>query len=362
MKIFRICAAALPIALLAGQAATAQDGFRFYGHLIPAHVTFDDGGTSTSEFADSGHAPSRVGIWWESAANNGTFKFNFETALGFRGTGGISQTTTPDFWDWKVTNLRKIEGIYMSERLGTISFGQGSMASDGVANSDYSGTGLTTYNAIGDSAGGFFFRTTGGALSAVTVGSVFKNFDGSRKGRARYDTPSLGGVNLSASVGTEILASGNNDVLYDIAARYAGEHGSMMVKASAGVLWTNVSGGGTSHQYAGTVSALHTPSGFNVTVAAGQNSADASYVYGKVGVTRKFFSAGSTAVALDYYMGQDMVTAGDSSDTVGIGVVQHIDKANMEVYLGYRCYSYSDTSVTTYRDANSILFGGRWKF
>ncbi|WP_204114665.1 porin [Shimia biformata] len=354
--------AALPLGIGMAQTAAAEDGFRFYGFVNPAIVSFDDGATTTTEFADSSHAPSRIGIWWERPMSSATFKFNFETALGFRGTSSISQTTTPDIWDWDKTKLRKIDAIFETSTAGTFSVGQGSMATDGVTNSDLSGTSLTTYNAIGDSAGGFFFRTSGGALSTVKVGSVYPNFDGSRKGRLRYDSPDLGGLTLSASVGTEILSSGNDDVLYDVAARYAREFGSMKYVASAGVLWNDMDGGGTTHQYAGTFSALHMPSGFNVTVAAGQNSADASYIYGKLGVRRDFFAFGTTSIAVDYYMGQDNVSAGDESDAVGIGIVQEIDSADLEVYFGFRQYGYADTTATTYQDANSYLFGARWKF
>ena len=136
----------------------------------------------------------------------------------------------------------------------------------------------------------------------------------------------------------------------------------MKYSGGAGIMWTEVSWGGASHRLAGSFSALHMPSGFTVSVAACQNSADASYVYGKVGVTKNWFGIGATSVAIDYFKGNDQVASGDSSDTIGVGIVQNIDAADMEIYAGYRRHGYSDASPTTYQDIDSYMLGARWKF
>ena len=70
---------------------------------------------------------------------------------------------------------------------------------------------------------------------------------------------------------------------------------------------------------------------------------------------------GTTAVAVDYYMGDDMVSDGDSSAAVGLGLVQKIDDLNLEAYLGYYHYSYEDTT-SDFEDASSIIVGARWRF
>lgn len=66
--------------------------------------------------------------------------------------------------------------------------------------------------------------------------------------------------------------------------------------------------------------------------------------------------------AAGYYQGDDIVSAGSKSDAVGLVYVQHFDDLNMEAYVGYWNYGFSDLSATSYQDAQSILFGARWKF
>lgn len=56
------------------------------------------------------------------------------------------------------------------------------------------------------------------------------------------------------------------------------------------------------------------------------------------------------------------MSAGSKSDAVGLVYVQHFDDLNMEAYVGYWNYGFSDLSATSYQDAQSILFGARWKF
>jgi len=72
---------------------------------------------------------------------------------------------------------------------------------------------------------------------------------------------------------------------------------------------------------------------------------------------------GATSFSVDYYDGSDMVdTAGDSASSWGIAAVQKFDRRNVEAYVAYREYSYSDTSGRSYNDSNVIMAGARWKF
>ena len=105
---------------------------------------------------------------------------------------------------------------------------------------------------------------------------------------------------------------------------------------------------------------LHS-SGFNATLATGSRKDDGKYGLIKVGYIGDWLPIGQTALAVDYYNGSDFVTDGSSSKSIGFGVVQKIDAANMEAYLVVRSYEYTDTT-TVYQDASSVLFGTRWKF
>lgn len=332
---------------------------RFYGQFDPAYLSFDDGVSTTDKLVDNTNSNSRVGLDLMQNYGANVFRFNFETALGLRPSAGMSQTNTPDAWDWERTNIRKVDFSLKTPAYGTFYVGQGSMATDGIAENDLSGTTLVTYVSIDDTAGGFEFRTAAGALSGVTIGSTFTALDGGRRGRVRYDTPTFAGLTFSAAWGEEILATNNDDEFYDVALRYAGEFGAIRIEGGAGYSNRDRAGVDT-EDTSGSVSILH-ESGFNVTVAAGDRDGSGSYGYGKLGYVGNWFSIGSTALSVDYYDGSDFVSAGSSATSTGFGAVQKFDDINLEAYLGYRTYELSEVGQS-YRDADSVLFGARLKF
>ena len=331
-----------------------------YGQFDPGHLSFDDGVSTTSEIVDNTNANSRVGFWYRKPTDTGAFSINLETAFGLRPSAALSQTNTPDAINWQHTDIRKIEAIWADDRFGSFYLGQGSMSSDGASNRDLSGTTLVLYNSISDTAGAFAFRTTAGSLSTKTIRQAFGTYDASRKARVRYDTPSYGGVRLSASYGTEVLDKNADIKVADFRALYSGEVGSVTMVGAVAYSRTEFGSGATRHDTIGSFSLLH-DTGFNVTVAAGHRNEAGSYAYGKLGYKANWLSVGSTALAIDYYSGQDTASVGSNSDSFGIGVVQSFDTAKVDAYLGYREYSLTETAAT-YRDASSVLFGARWSF
>jgi hypothetical protein len=364
-QIFSAVSAIAMGAALAGTASAAEyentsgGKVTFYGQINPAIVSVDDGVNSETNLGDSSKSGSRLGFRIVQPMEAGTLKFNFETALGLGSTSAFGQGTSPDNIDWDRTDIRKIDVSFASNTFGTISLGQGSMATDGVAFNDGTGTGLVSDAAIGDFAGGFQFTTTGGALSGIEIGDAFGTFDGGRKGRVRYDSPSFNGFTISAAYGTEILKSGNDDDFYDIAVRHKGEFGDFEVNSALGMSWTE-SGGTTTDAVLASVGVSHA-SGFSAALASGDQDGGANYVYAKLGYSADLISAGTTYFSIDLFEGDDFNTAGSESSSWGVGVVQKLNKYNTELYAGYREYSYED-GANTYNDASSIVFGTRLKF
>lgn len=332
---------------------------KLYGQFNPAFQSVDDGVSSTNTLVDSAHSNTRVGVWVNQPMGTGTFTFNFETALGLRSSDGVTRTTTPKGLDWSRTKLRKIDFGYNSGTYGKFFLGQGSMATDGIADTDLSGTGLVLYNAIGDTAGSFTFQTAAGTDSGISIGSVSSSFDGGRRGRVRYDTPEFSGFTVSVAAGEEILASNSNDTFYDVALRYANEFsGGKMV---GGFGFSRRDRGGVDRDDTfGSFSVLLN-SGFNASMAAGSRDSGEDYIYGKLGYSGGWFSIGRTSLAVDIYDGSNFSTSGSSTRAYGIGAVQNIDSLNMEAYLGLRGYQFSDVAMA-YQDIESVFFGARWKF
>ena len=362
-------AAALIAVLLSSTAGSALAEFRydmdgggsvlFYGQFDPAFLYFDDGVESYRNLVDNVNSNSRFGLDFTQQYGENTFRFNFESAFGFRGSAGVSQLFKVDEFDWDRTNIRKVDFSLKTPMYGTFYVGQGSMATDGVAENDLSGTTLVTYSSISDTAGAYLFRTSAGALSTVAIGAVFSDLDSGRRGRIRYDTPSFAGFSLSAAYGEEILDPNINATFSDIALKYNETLGDF--KVNAGIAYSYRDGDTFNQEDTfGSVSVLHS-SGFNGTLATGSRDGGGKYGYVKLGYIGNWIGAGTTAISVDYYDGSDFLVAGSSSESFGIGAVQKIDRLNLEAYLGYRSYAYSQVGAS-FRDAESVLFGARFKF
>jgi len=358
------CAAGLVATpALAGPTYENASGGTFtpYGHLNFAITSFDDGQDDNSQLTDNESSTSRLGFRLTQPFGDNELTFRFETSIGFAPSDEFSQTSDPDDFDWDQENLRHVDLIYRTAQFGTFYLGQGSMASDGIGQFDASGTGLAASVAIGDVAGGFELRDTTGALSGIEIGDAFASFDGTRAGRVRYDTPSFNGFTVSLAAGENILDDESEDEFYDIALSYEGAIGTTEIETGIGYQVRERPGSEDREDTFGSIG-VKLASGFNFSFAAGDRNTAGNYVYAKVGYEADWLTVGSTAVSLDYFDGSDAVTNGDASESYGIALVQDFDRQNIEAYIGYRDYSYSDTSGTSYQDASSYIFGARWSF
>lgn len=332
-----------------------------YGQINLTYQGVDDGTDSYQDVVDNSNSGSRVGLWFETPLAGNRFRFNLEAGLGLRNTADTSQTDDEEWIDWQRTDIRKLEGVY-SGAFGAFWFGQGSMATDGVAEIDNSGTSVAGYVNLADTAGGYEFRD-GDVLSGITIGDAFKDFDGPRRFRIRYDTPEFSGFYVSAAYGQEVLAEDDDADYYDAALRYSFESAAFKIDAGLGYAWKDADDADTVEQVTASGSLTHIPTGLSLTLAAGdQNNDGGNYVYTKIGWSGDLISYGSTAVALDYYDGSDFEISGSSSTSWGFQAVQRFDDLGLEAYLGYRDFAYEDVPGADYQDLNAVLVGARWKF
>lgn len=249
--------------------------------------------------------------------------------------------------------------VYFShKRLGTLWMGQGDSATNGISETDLSGTGVAGYSSIGDVAGGFaFVNSATGARSTATIGGAADNLDGLDTGdRIRYDSPEVNGFHLS----TSLLSGG----AIDAALYYAGSISGVTVEAAAG--WFNNSSNPNNEDLfedgvSGSVSAL-LPSGFNLTLAAGTKSAaaqgrdDPRFYYAKVGYQAALNSFGPTALAVDFGRYEDSEQNGDTLDTFGAQAVQEIEGTGSSLYVAYR-YHTLDRTGTDFDAIHSVMTG-----
>ena len=239
---------------------------RYYGWFHFANQSVDDGVSTTSNIVDYSGSGSRFGFFIEPEEGSGPLSFQFETGLGFRPSQKTSQTNTPDFWNWSRKDLRQVQ-LILATSIGTFRLGQGSMTTDGEAESDLGGTVVVAKSTIPESHGAFEFRTAGGALSGITIANTFDNFDGLRRFRLRFDTESYAGFSLAAAYGQEVLTSGNTDDYYDFSLRYQGSSGEFDIVGAVGSNYVKTTTS-TIRNTLGSVSVLHRPTGVNLSVAA----------------------------------------------------------------------------------------------
>ncbi len=343
---------------------TLGDGtvIRFSGQLNMGVLNYDDGQDSYTNFVDNDNSSSRVRLQVLMPGRDGwKMESTLEAEYQPLASNVVSQLNDEPDWDFPATNIRKAEVVFSNDRFGKLWLGQGSMASDGSAEVDKSGTSVIAYSSISDTAGGYFFRFDDGTLADVTVGSSFSNLDGlGRKLRVRYDTPTFHGFGLRTSYGEDALAD-KHDPLYDIAATFAGELNE--IDLGAAIAYSHNHGTDVDI-LSGSISGLHKPTGISLTLAAAREFSDGvegEYGYVKLGYEREFFAVGSTAFSIDYYFGHGIAAAGSDSNSIGLAAVQNIEDYNVQLWALWRDYEYAD-SDTGYDNGQAVFGGAIFKF
>lgn len=208
----------------------------------------------------------------------------------------------------------------------------------------------------------------------------------------RYTSPTFAGFTFNASIGEAAKVEVNSidgnrtDVGQNWGAdlRYAGEFSGVRVAASIGYESSDVneddSGssltlGDKYRSWGGALSLLHVPTGLFVQgeyiwatksvydgagISGPDKTADRWHV--QAGIRQNFFGIGSTSLYGEYGKHNDFNTfnswtasggssfAGQTQDDMtiwGLGMVQEVDAAAMQLYIGYRNYQFSDNATAT---------------
>lgn len=331
-------------------------------------------------------------------------------------TGAVNQSNGGDDRGFGQT-LRQANVWLESKRLGKVTLGLASQATDGIAEIDLSRTEAVAGSAV-DSWIASFRSNVGGVYTPFTMYEFFPgNFDGGRDQLIRYDSPTIGGFILSASISggsiypeaasSALPPTGPRQTEWDVALRYAGEWNGFRYASGIGYhegvitdsTQTGGSAGGTfgvrlvpNKTLVGSSSLLHVPSGVFFSWASGWlqfddglpglapgvgiGGAEMRYLYLKGGVLANLTPLGQTSFYGEYYrMEKKIDSAADgiilfpgvdsTSEMWGFGVVQHIDAAAMELYASYRFYDSPDIvvpGVGTFGDFHMIQLGTRIKF
>jgi predicted porin len=304
--------------------------------------------------------------------------------------------------------------------LGKVWVGQTSQATDGITEISLAATGHFAGPQIWDSIGGFRLRGSNGALSGLNVANLGLDNnpgEGARFNVVKYETPTLAGFVASAAWG--------EDDVWDVALRYAGEANGFKLAAGIGYAqWSDgnenpricarIAGTGKSVQcdeLGMSASAMHVPSGLFVTglygfrnddqrnrivglagTANGTKKRDEVYMV-QAGIEKSFIPVGKSTVFGEYWQGNFGAPINGGSSTEGkyattralglagfsglpvgstdismwgVGFNQNIAAAAMDIYVGYRNYSFDvkDTAgnKAALNDIQVVMTGARIQF
>ncbi len=262
-----------------------------------------------------------------------------------------------------------------SKTLGKITVGQGNTANSGIAEINVANSNI---------ADGMSSSHAGDEIIERTLdGPDLENFEFNRRNVVRYDTPTVAGFILSASYG--------EDDLWDVALRYAGELGGF--KIAAGIAYGEVTDGTVSlgdgafrnsngnggiqesaiQTLNGGLSVKHVGTGLFATGSAGTRDADGnvscgaalceeeSFWFVNAGIEQKWSSLGKTTL---FGMGGEYEDAiSRSAQHWGLGAVQKIDAAAMDMFISYRHYDIDPSPGTnTEPTFDTVVGGARIKF
>lgn len=340
----------------------------FYGQLSPIALQYDDGAVRDT-YAPIGNSnkTSRVGFRYQIRSFGAWSPvFRVEFGLSARPSNSVNLLDPGEsILDFNSQDLRKFELVLTHPTLGKIAVGQGSMATDNIAEVDYSGTTVAAYSNVAQVAAAQFLRREDGTLSAFQVGSFIDNFDGdsvrgsyedgTRKMRVRYDTPNYEGFVLSMALGNEAFRD-EGEVNADVSVTHEADLGDVRVASGIGYRWQT-----DTQILSGSASVFHEPTGVSLTGAFGYETDGGEYDYLKLGLRRQIWAIGDTAVSVDWYQSKDISVSGSSAKSLGLAFVQSFDKAGLQGYALVRRYKF-DLPTVSFQDGLAVMTGLRWAF
>lgn len=339
---------------------------KLYGQVNTGVLAWDNGAQSNVYVVDNDTSSTRFGFRGEAMITS-NWSAGYRIELEFQSAASDKVTESDDDQS-AIGNMRQSHWYVKSKALGRFSVGLQDTANSGAAEVDLSGTNVIALSGHNSYIADIAVGNSGGVKWDTYV---FGNSEFNRKNVVKYSTPTFAGLALSTAYG--------EDDLWDVALRYAGEVGGLKL-AGAIAYGEDTDFGGSPRKEEttlGSISALHGATGLFVTGgvsyrarltgATGRTDTKRSRTLWHVrsGLVRKWLSAGKTSVYAEYanFEGDASYSLGeDGADVYGGGLVQKIDAAAMDLYLGYRHYDLETDDIADEQIADTLMSGARIKF
>jgi len=353
------------------------------GQVTTALMAWDDGKDSDVYIVDP---PTVGGTFFQFSGDakiNPTLTAGFLIQVGLdKGARShqVSQTDDDGGAAGDSTLALTLANWYLDHKdLGRITVGRANTATAGITGIDLGGAGVIANVNVGYWNRSFQAVGTGVNWADLLGGGTVNGSTLSRGNVINYTSPTFGGFQASA-------AWGENDV-WDVGLRYAGEHRGFRMAAGIGYLDNGSGTGEVSAEFTngpkpssvkGSASVLHLATGLYLTGAfvSQDNDApgrdDTTLWYLNGGIAKNWTGLGNTVLYGEYAKVEDGLqstsnSAAGGSATVGgapvgseatvwgLGVVQHIDAAAMELFMSYRHYDGTQDSTFTTRSGEDTV-------
>ncbi|MEO0763603.1 MAG: hypothetical protein AAFZ09_17650, partial [Pseudomonadota bacterium] len=315
-----------------------------YGHINQAFRFASNSNESRFDIVDNDNSGSRLGFrgrYRDGKLSAGVraevgFEVNTTDEIGFDTEAVIGS----DAGDEDFLTLRHADTFLGHADYGTISIGFGPTATEGVSETDLSGTTLIAESDVDDIGGELEFGNDEVAIlgDGFEVDDFFSNLDGSRTSRIGYASPRFNGIQGLVSARLDDDDAGTARIFPDVSVNYEGAFDFAEVEAQAGyrretesnvfiASTSGITGGGTSLTLGGGLEFFDGDNG----------DPTENFVYAKLGQKLKLFEIGGTAMSIDFFRGEDnsqMSTLSDDQTeaiSIGGGVVQQIKPLGAEV-------------------------------
>ena len=373
------------------EATTARKGNRRMSLTVSGQVTrsilyWNDGSDSGTYAGLDSHNQSTRFVFSGSAKIRPdlTAGFEFMTEIGSGGRTSTADQLSPDggaagafVASDAILAVRTANWWLEDKRLGRVTVGRINVSGP-VGTIDLGGISTVAHWSPALTGGAFFVGGNIGGNGAVRLTNIIgPTYGGDRIEGIRYDTANLGGF-----VGQAVW--GEDDV-WSASLRYAGEFGGIRVAAGIGYqaqdstntqpIQLDTGARNIDNEWSGSLALMHVGSGL---FAQGHyaeseffNGTDAKFWMVQAGITKNWFGLGNTSLYGEYGEAQDFIKGGvasgasnlsvlfpaASSDATffGIGVVQQIDAAAMELFLGWRRF---EVDVSGLAGAGSLTTPG----
>jgi hypothetical protein len=343
---------------------------QIYGQVNRAILFWKDGIDSKASFVDNNTSSTRLGIIGEAAIRPGlTVGSRFEMEFVWPSSSEIfdPKNVTHDeaLTDYAV---RQAYGYINDERFGILTFGHQWSASGDLTIINL-GSAMNDAALHYNNAFSLGLKLGGGIFTDLKWGEIAESVDVLRGDYLRYDTPSLFGFVLSASVGLTDA--------WDVALRYQADGEAFRFAGGIGYRSDREK---LLNELRGAASLLHHASGLYVTLAGAQRDDELSSIiaqppsyfgYVQAGISRKWVSYGNTTAYGDlglyrnFNVGEllsaDLVTNklevwGTLAQTEvhrrGFGIEQAFDQIGLLVYAQAHFY---DARISGYPCNSSFL-------